>query len=153
MSIDLHDSVSAGQNVARRARRRARKTVKAARAIDVNVPEIHVPDLHVSPKVAKRAAKKAATRAAAIAGRKAARSAKRAGKHAVRRVIIVAVVAGTCAAVAVIVCKRLRDESSPVAMGAAPDPFGAAVGETDRLGRALGSDGEDPHEHTPAAGV
>jgi hypothetical protein len=68
MSIDLHESVSAGKHVARRARRRAGKTVKAARAIEVHIPEIHIPE-HVTrraKKAAKKGAKRAAKKAAAV---------------------------------------------------------------------------------------
>ena len=137
MSIDLHDQVSAGRHAAKQARRRAletvevaRETVEAARDVDLHGPA------QAAKKVAKRAAKRAAREAQAAAKRASRRKAKRASRRVVR-VIVFAVVAGAVVGAALAVAQRRRDASSPHLSDISPDPFGAAVTETEHEGAGV----------------
>lgn len=125
MSIDLHDSVSAGHHAAKRARRLALDTVEAARDVDLHVPA------EAAKKVAKRTAKRAAREATAAANRASHRKPK-GGSRRIRRVVVVAVLAGAVVGIAVAVAQRKRGAPSPHPADVAPDPFGSALTETDR---------------------
>jgi hypothetical protein len=119
MSIDLHDPVSVGHEVADRARKRAGKTVEAARDVDLHAPA------QAAKKVAKRAAKEAGKRAARGAARAGRTKAKRGSRRALR-VVILAVVLGAGAGIAVSVIRRRAAQNaySPLPADSGPDPFG-----------------------------
>ena len=153
MSIDLHDSVTAGRKTARRARHRAAKTVEAARAVELpelHVPELRVPDLHGSAETAKTVAKHTARRAAkhaSAAAHRAAKHKKRTTKHrarhVVRRVTFIALAAGAVAVVVAVAARRWREAPSPFVDDAASDPFGAASpAQTSASDGTSGADGE-----------
>ena len=129
MRIDVHEPVAAGQQVAKRARRRALETVEAARAVDLHVPA------EAARSAAKRTAKRAAKQAKVAADRATRRKPKRAPKR-VLRVVVVAVAAGAVVAVAVGVARRMRTPPSPSVAGVAPDPFETAR-EMDARDQAL----------------
>jgi len=124
MSIDLHDPVSAGQHVAKQARKRAIKTVEAARDVDLHGPA------QAAKKVAKGTAKRAA-REAATAAKRASTGTKRRASSRLVRVVLAAVVAGAVVGVAIAAAQRMRRASAPHRSEVAPDPFGSAMTERD----------------------
>jgi hypothetical protein len=113
MRIDVQDSVAVGQQVAKRARKRALEGVEAARAVDLHGPA------EAAKTVAKHTAKRAAKQATAAANRAARRKTKRASKR-VLRAVLVAFAAGAVVAVAVAVVRRRRSTTPPW-VEAAPD--------------------------------
>lgn len=116
MRIDVHEPVAAGQQVAKRARKRAAEGVEAARSVDLHVPA------EAAKAVAKRTAKRAAKQATAAANRAARRKTKRASKRVLRTVVI-AVVAGGVIAVAVSYARRRRETPTYPDADSALDPF------------------------------
>ncbi len=133
MSIDLHETAVTTQKAAKRAQKRAIKGVEAARAVD-----LHVPDLHVPAKAAKKAAKHAAKAAAKEAAKRTAgvkqhthRAQKPKGGGTLLRFVLIAAAAGGVAAIAITVARRQAAGNKGLAVGNTPDPFGAAVNATD----------------------
>ena len=135
MSIDLHETAATTQKAAKRAQKRAIKGVEAARAVD-----LHVPDLHVPATAAKKAAKHAAKAAAKEAAKRTAgvkrhsgRKQKARGGSKLLRFLLVAATAGALAGIAVTIARRQAAGNKGLAVGDTPDPFGAAVNATDGI--------------------
>jgi hypothetical protein len=118
MSIDVHDPVVATRKAARRARRRAVKTVETARAVDLHDPA------DTARRVARRAAKRAAKEARVAAKRATRRQAKRARRR-LRRVAFGALLIGATIGVIAVLVQRSRGGASapPVSPTFEPPTF------------------------------